>query len=226
MRLKNKKNYRYDISVLILNYNRNQFLDRSIRSCTDQILFNNKTTEIIFIDDGSTDDSVKLVKQMKIKNLKIFKNDKNKGIGFSSRKAVDLCRGKYFIKVDSDDFLNMHALDFMCQILDNNEDYAFVNCDHFRVDKKGLKQTITKINNLRKLKNHGAGVLFNTEHVKKVGNYNPKLREGEDFDLITRLCKKYKYYYLPIPLYRYYIHGNNISFSGQRSKFIKNIKKT
>ena len=219
-----KKN-KYDISILILNYNRSQFLDRSIRSCADQMLFNNKTTEIIFIDDGSTDDSIKLVKQMNIKNLKIYRNKKNRGIGFSSKKAVELSRGEYFIRVDSDDFLNMHALDLMYKVLDNNPEFAFVNCDHFRVDQNGLKQTKVKVNNLKKLRNHGAGVLFKKNYVKKVGNYNASLREGEDYDLIERLRKKYKYHYLPIPLYRYYIHGNNISFSGQRSKFISKIKK-
>ena len=221
-----EKKYKYDISILILNYNRCQFLDRSIRSCADQMLFNNKSVEIIFIDDGSTDESVNLVKQMNIKNLKIYKNKINRGIGYSSKKAVELCKGEYFIRVDSDDFLNMHALDIMYRVLNNNPEFAFVNCDHYRVDKHGLKQTKVKVDNLKKLRNHGAGVLFKTAYVKKVGNYNPTLREGEDYDLIEQLRKKYKYYYLPIPLYRYYIHGNNISFSGQRSKFINKIKKS
>ena len=78
--MKKKKEYKYDISIIILNYNRAQFLDRSVRSCSDQILFN-KSTEIILIDDGSTDNSIKLVKELKIPNLKIFLNFKNKGIG-------------------------------------------------------------------------------------------------------------------------------------------------
>ena len=76
---------------------------------------------------------------MNIKNLKIYRNFKNKGIGFSSKKAVQLSKGKYFIRVDSDDFLNMHALDIMYKILDNNSEYAFVNCDHFFVDEKAIK---------------------------------------------------------------------------------------
>ena len=58
-----------------------------------------------------------------------------------------------------------------------------------------------------------------------VRNYNKKLREAEDHDLILRLNKISKGFYLPIPLYRYYIHGDNISNSGKRAKYIQLINK-
>ena len=61
--------------------------------------------------------------------------------------------------------------------------------------------------------------------IKKVGNYNPNLREAEDRDLLNRMMKKYKSFYLPIPLYRYYIDSKNISLSGNRKDIIKNLKK-
>lgn len=221
--MKNNPKYKYDISIIILNYNRVHFLDRSIRSCSDQILFN-KSTEIIFIDDGSTDNSINYVKELKIPNLKIFSNSKNKGIGYSSKRAVNLCKGKYFIRVDSDDFLNSHALEMMSKILDANEELAFVNCDHFRVDERGLKQKKIKVNTFKTLKDHGAGILFRTDFVKKIGNYRSSLREGEDYDLISRLKKKFKFFYLPVPLYRYYIHDKNVSHSGNRKKYINKIK--
>jgi len=46
------------ISILILNHNRFEFLDRAIRSCLNQIRVKNDI-EIIVVDDASTDDSVK-----------------------------------------------------------------------------------------------------------------------------------------------------------------------
>ena len=42
------------ISIIILNHNRDEFLDRSIRSCADQEI-NGKEIEILVIDDASTD---------------------------------------------------------------------------------------------------------------------------------------------------------------------------
>ena len=75
------------------------------------------------------------------------------------------------------------------------------------------------------LSSFGAGILFRTELIKKVGNYNINFREAEDHELILRLNKICKGYYLPLPLYRYYIHENNISKSGNRKKYINLIKK-
>ena len=218
---KNKK----DITIAILNYNRSKFLDRAVRSCLEQSL-TAKTSEIIVIDDCSTDRSWEyLTHHKKSFNLiNIYKNKKNMGAGFSSNFAVRKALGKYFIRVDSDDYLNKFAVDIMTNILDNNPEYGYVYCDHFRTDEWGIKQEIIKLNNKKNIYNHGAGILFRTSLIKKIGNYNSKFREAEDHDLIKRINKISKGFYLPIPLYRYYIHSNNISNSGNRKKFIKLIK--
>ena len=67
--------------------------------------------------------------------------------------------------------------------------------------------------------------MFRKSSILQVGNYNKNLREAEDHDLLNRMDKKVKSYYLPIPFYRYYIHGKNISLSGNRKNIIKNLKK-
>jgi len=213
------------ISVAILNYNREQFLDRSLRSCTDQILFN-KSYEILFIDDCSTDNSISKLKSLNISNIRIFKNAKNMGAGFSSNLAVRKSRGKYFIRVDSDDYINKFSLQYLSDILDNNDNIGFVCSDHFRVNEKGYKEDLIQLNSLNKIKNHGAGIMFRRSSILAVNNYNPKLREAEDYSLVSEMVKKkIKYFYFPIPLYRYYIHGKNISLKGTRKNYIKKIKK-
>ena len=213
------------ITIAILNFNREKFLDRSLRSCTDQILFG-KTSEILFIDDCSTDNSVSKLKSFNIENLRIIRNKKNMGAGYCSNLAVKKAKGKYFIRVDSDDFINKFSLQYLSEILDNNKELGFVCCDHFRVNELGYKEERVKLNSLKKIKNHGAGIMFRKSTILKVGNYNKSLREAEDFSLIEKMIKKkVKYYYFPIPLYRYYIHGNNISIKGNRKKYLKKILK-
>ncbi len=213
-----------EISIIILNYNRQKFLDRSIRSCADQITFNRKI-EIIFYDDGSTDSSLKLVKKMKSPLIKILSNKKNKGIGYSSKQALKQVTGKYFMRVDSDDFLNAHAIEIMAKILDHNLNYSFVHCDLVKVDELGIKQKILSTKNKKILLNHGAGILFRKKSVNSVGGYNSKFREAEDHELISKLIKKYDYFHIPLPLYRYYQHGSNISKTGNRNKYLRKIKK-
>jgi len=211
------------ITISILNYNRENFLDRSLRSCTDQILFN-KSYEIIFVDDASTDNSLIKVKSLNIKNLRIIENKKNMGAGYCSNLAVRKAKGKYFIRVDSDDFINKFTLQYLSDILDYNENFGFVCCDHYKVNEKGYKENIIRLNSLRKIKNHGAGIMFRTKCILKVKNYNKKLREAEDYFLISKMLqKKIDYFYFPMPLYRYYIHGKNISLQGNRKIFLKKI---
>ena len=184
------------ITIAILNFNREKFLDRSLRSCTDQILFG-KTSEILFIDDCSTDNSVSKLKSFNIENLRIIRNKKNMGAGYCSNLAVKKAKGKYFIRVDSDDFINKFSLQYLSEILDNNKELGFVCCDHFRVNELGYKEERVKLNSLKKIKNHGAGIMFRKSTILKVGNYNKSLREAEDFSLIEKMIKKVKYYYFP-----------------------------
>ena len=211
-----------DITIAILNFNRSKFLDRSLRSCLEQLTINKKI-EIIVVDDNSKDDSLKYLSQFK-KYIKIIKNTKNKGVGFCSNLAVKKSKGKYFLRVDSDDYINKFTCHIMSEILDNDPKMSFVYSDHFRVNERSVKQKIVKIDNRKKLFLHGAGIMFRKKDIVEVGNYNKLFREGEDHELIKKLIKKKKKFFrIPIPLYRYYIHNQNLSSTGNRDKYIKNI---
>ena len=67
-----------DITIAILNFNRSRFLDRSLRSCLEQVTINKKI-EVLVIDDNSKDSSVRYLEQFK-KYIKIIRNKKNKGL--------------------------------------------------------------------------------------------------------------------------------------------------
>lgn len=216
--------HKIDITIAILNYNRSMYLERSIRSCLDQVC-SSKNIEIIVIDDNSTDKSIKILNYYK-KNINLILNKKNLGIGHSSKLAVNKSRGEYFIRVDSDDYLNRQAIQVMSDILDFNEEISYVYADHYNVKDYGLKQKLVKLDKKNKLYKHGAGIMFRKNIIKKVGNYNKSFLEAEDHDLLFRIDKAgYKSYRIPIPLYRYYIHKNNISNSNNRTKYEKKIYK-
>ena len=67
-----------NVSIIIINNNREKFIERCLRSCIDQILFN-KTFEVIFVDDGSSDSSWEILKKFK-SDVKSFRLKKNMGI--------------------------------------------------------------------------------------------------------------------------------------------------
>ena len=213
-----------DVSLVILNYNLSQFVSRAIRSCLAQIIFR-KSIEIIVVDDNSSDDSLKIINEFK-NDVKVIANKKNKGIGYSSNIALQKSKGKYWMRVDADDFLNQHACQSMLSLLEENNNFDYVYCDHFRVDVDGVKIDKVKLNSRLNLLKHGAGVMFRTEVLRSVGGYNKEMRNCEDYDLLARLhLKRKKGFYLPVPLYRYYIHGKNITLEKDRKKIENKIRK-
>ena len=67
-----------EASILVINYNNQRYIAQCIKSVLNQSI--NKNLEIIFHDDNSTDDSIKIAK--KIKNIKIIKNKKKNKLRF------------------------------------------------------------------------------------------------------------------------------------------------
>jgi len=208
---------------VIANYNRAQFLDRAIRSCTTQLLFRTPF-EIIVVDDASTDSSLDIIKEFQ-SDIRSFVHDKNLGVASTSNKAIKEATGTYWMRVDADDFLNHYACALMGMVLDENPDVDFVYCDHYRVDIRGVKISKVKLDTEEQLLEHGAGVLFRTDLLREVGGYDESLKNCEDYDLLLRLkANGAKGYYLPVPLYRYYIHGENMTLTPARQHF-KNVVK-
>ena len=203
------------ISILILNHNRVEFLDRAIRSCLNQIRVQNDI-EIIVVDDASTDDSVKKLHEYS-DEIKVIQNLENLGVGHSSNIGLMGSKGEYFMRVDADDFISPFAVTILEMTLTNNPDSGFAFSDHFLVDSIGLKIKKVKVDSFNKLLNFGAGILFRSSILKEIGGYNSDLRHCEDMEVLFRLREKgIKGTHVPIPLYRYYMHGNNLSKSSEQ----------
>lgn len=212
-----------DISIIITNYNKANFIDRAIRSCINQITFK-KNIEIIVVDDCSTDDSLQIISEFK-GDIQLIINEKNRGVAFSSNAGLEKSSGKYFIRVDADDYISNMSIEILSQILDNNEEIDYVYADHYRVDTRGFKVEKVKLDTQNALYNHGAGILMRTSALRAIGGYDELLRNCEDFDLIVRLQKSgSKGHYIPLPLYRYYIHGQNITLTPERVEFWKIVE--
>lgn len=89
------------ISIIIPVFNTEKYLSNCLNSVIEQTL---KNIEIICINDGSTDNSSKILENYsKFDNRIIVINQKNKGSGYSRNKGIDISRGKFISFLDSDD---------------------------------------------------------------------------------------------------------------------------
>ena len=102
-------------------------------------IITSKNKKFIIVDDGSTDETTKVInnflKGISTKNLKkitILKNKKNKGIGFSFKRAIKICNTKYICPIPSDNdypfmdekIIEKKGLDFVMYYPINSEKYT------------------------------------------------------------------------------------------------------
>tara|TARA_B100001123_G_C15299672_1_gene1020558 strand:- start:1334 stop:2581 length:1248 start_codon:yes stop_codon:yes gene_type:complete len=210
------------VSIIITNYNYGKYIDRCIRSCLNQnysVGLNNlnKDYEVIVIDDNSKDDSRERIKRYNEKNFRYIFNSKNIGVAASANKAILRSKGKYFVRVDADDFISMYLINILSYFLEENKIFFGVACDYYYVDKFGLK-----IKKIQSIENPiSCGIMYNKKKFIKNGMYNNKFRHREEEELKIRIGKKYKIYNLPLPLYRYRMHKSNKTKS---KDYLQNFK--
>ncbi|RAP52088.1 MAG: hypothetical protein BZ137_09215 [Methanosphaera sp. rholeuAM130] len=99
---------RYKVSVILPVYNMERYLSKCLDTLLNQSL---RDIEIICINDGSKDDSLKILKkyQSKDKRIKII-NQKNQGAGVARNKGMELATGEYISFLDADDFFDVNML--------------------------------------------------------------------------------------------------------------------
>ena len=172
-------------SLVITNYNRGEFLARSIRSCLLQLILHQKI-EVLIVDDGSTDGSKAVLNEF-YDEVRIISLGTNRGVAAASNVGLKHARGKYWMRVDADDYLSMNACAFMGSVLDNNDDIGFVYGDHIRLANGGASKLRVSLADEETLFEHGAGVLFRTEILRSLGGYDESLLNCEDRDLLYRM---------------------------------------
>ncbi len=110
--IQNKINYTPKVSVIIPVYNVEEYLRECLDSVINQTL---KEIEIICVDDGSTDNSLEILKEYAKKDNRIsILIQKNSGSGKSRNNGINNSKGEFIAFMDSDDFYpSRHTLENM-----------------------------------------------------------------------------------------------------------------
>lgn len=121
-----------ELSIVICNYNTEKLLKDTLSSIykhTKDLNF-----EIIVVDDGSTDGSVKMVKRF-FPRVKLAENDKNLGYSKSCNIGTKLSKGKYILQLNSDvNFTSETFLKLILKFMDENPNIGISGCKVIRVD--------------------------------------------------------------------------------------------
>ncbi len=210
-----------EISIIVCCYNHEKWIERCLRSILHQKYIKDNEFEVIIVDDNSSDRSHKIIKKFNFDNFISLKNKKNIGLPLSINKAISKAKGRYIVRVDSDDYVSRNFLYLIKLFLDLNREYQAVAVDYFKVNDK--EQILEKVDCYKN--QIACGILFRKECLIDIGLYDRKFKMREGHDLRRRFEKKFKIARLNVPLYKYRTHsGNRTNKKKVLKKFDKMLK--
>lgn len=141
-----KRLMKMKVSVVIPCYNAEKYLGQTFSSVLMQT---RPPDEIVFIDDGSTDNTkemlnvypkmvIKLYNLDRSTKISIYENDENMGIGYTRQKGIDVADGDYIAFLSSDDVWHERFLEISLNVLEsiNHHPNMGTYTDYYRCDKK------------------------------------------------------------------------------------------
>lgn len=179
------------VSVVIPLYNEESYIEECINSVINQTY---KNFEIIIVDDNSIDDSLKVVKKIKDKRIKIIELKENKGVSNARNVGVEYSTGDYLCFLDSDDYWRYDKIEKQIKFIKNK---SFIYSNYMYVDKYGkkIKEVIVpnKLTYHEALKNtciFTGTVMFDMSKITKEDLFMPNLKIGEDTYVWWNVLKK------------------------------------
>lgn len=201
-------------SIVIPTFNRSHMIKKAIESVFDQEYQN---LELIIIDDGSTDNTQKVVDSYKDKRLKYYYQI-NQGRSSARNHGIEKSIGDYICFLDDDDYYYPDFLvEFAKEISKNNnpegifmckqdEELKDGNIHHIEIKDKNIENPALFI-----LENSNNFQSFCTSiKILKHEKFDERFELGEDFHLMFRIVIKHSFYLIPKYLCVYKFHSEMI----------------
>mgnify|MGYP005839339833 CR=1 FL=1 len=131
------------VTVVIMTYNREKFIQRAINSVVNQIL---KNWKLLIMDDCSTDNTKDIIEPFLKQDNRItyYRLPKNVGICRVLNQALKLVDTKYMVQLDSDDWLEEIALEKLLNAMEKEKDDVALAYGNHKVWKSEEKGKIKK----------------------------------------------------------------------------------
>lgn len=195
------------ISALMSVYNNEKYIQESIESILSQSF---RDFELIIVNDGSTDNTQKIIDSYKDNRIRSFCLKKNVGVGKALRYGVSKVRGEYVVKVDGDDINHLSRFQKQNDFLDSHPSVALVktlveyfpdnkevkNSSRYKYCKNVIEKYKNKVITSEDIKEKlywfccisHTSIMMRSNILKKI-NYNG-YRLYEDYDLFYRMNKQ------------------------------------
>jgi glycosyltransferase involved in cell wall biosynthesis len=210
---------KHSISVIIPCYNAEAFLAEAMESVLKQT---RPVSEIVVVDDGSTDGSAQVARSY---GAKVIALDRNCGHSVARNVAVQAARGDLIAFLDADDYWNPNHCEVVCGLLERNPDAAVAYsatrrfgtrsgveyespCDHKPFDAfwESFRACIVSSNN---------AVMWRSIYVE-FGGFDHTIRIASDHEFWFRVSQKHRFVSTPEITSNYRWHPTQISRAPDR----------
>lgn len=213
------------ISVIIPVYNGARYIREAVRSALEQTL---KPDEIIVVDDGSTDDTPRVLKALAETGIIAIRKG-NAGAGSARNQGIETATGSLIAFLDADDVWLPEKLATQTRILREHSNIGYVVCNMEEFYSPELADELQDRTPLRNGSLSGmlpSSALIRKSVFKKVGLFNTLWRTGEFMDWVLRANEaSISSYQLKEILVRRRVHDTNLGRSAAASHDYHHILK-
>lgn len=129
------------ISVIIPVYNVEKYIKKCVLSLVSQTYEN---CEFIFVNDGTKDNSMNILNEIKDKRIKII-NQKNQGVSVARNNGLDSAKGEYIVFLDADDYVSNDYIEYLYKLVKKDDsDFAYSTNTFKSKNDKQIEQDIIK----------------------------------------------------------------------------------
>jgi len=202
------------LSVILQNYNDGATIGEAIEAILNQSF---KPTELILVDDGSTDNSVEIIERYAKKDstIRFLRNERNMGLWAAAYRALEAASGDYLYSASSNDKIlpgffekSMSLLQQYPQAGLSCSDFFFLFPDStlVRDPQRSFTATpcyfspeelISRMSAKRFYVPHGCGVVWKRSSLSKAGNFNAQLGSAGDWFAIHIMAFRDGICYVP-----------------------------
>ena len=199
-----------EISVVMAEYNTNpDDLKEAIQSILNQTF---KEFEFIIVDDHGKNDLNKIVNDFNDSRIRIIDNKSNKGFVYSLNNGIKNAKGKYIVRMDTDDISDKRRIEILYNFIKSHPEYAVVGTKAIEFSGKEKSGILGKSGEKKK-KNIMRGdivihasAIMKKEAIEKIGYYK-EYKRAEDLVLWCELLiNNYRLYMLDDELYYYRVN--------------------
>jgi len=211
-------------------YNAGKFVEKSVKSLLDQTFRN---FELIIVDDGSSDNSLKIISSFKDERIRILKNETNHGIVYSRNRGLSKTHGRYYAPFDADDVARKDKLEKQITFLDSNPEFAMIGSWAKLIDNKNMElQKKWKLNapperipSIMLFRNYfvHSSIMVRSNLISQE-KYSAGFDVVEDYKFCADIALHHKVYNLPEYLIQYRVHDESAMRSNRERMKAQDIK--